>query len=120
MTNTGSMNRHLIQDVVVYAFAGICFIGAFTRLTHGKFLPAFYEYQIDHAPDDGSIQAKAIPLMDILIGLGTLWRPTKLLALILGTFFVAIGAYFQFSSGKQYFLDMSHLALGLQAIRYTV
>ena len=120
MANTGSMNRHLMQDVVVYTFAGICFIGAFSRLAHGKFLPRFYEYQIDHAPDDESIQAKVIPFVDMLIGLGILWRPTKLLALILGTFFVAMGAYLQFSSGKQYFMDMSHLALGLQAIRYTV
>ena len=117
MANT---NRHWLQDLSVVVFASICFVGAASRLTHGQIFPRFYEYQIDHAPDDGSTQATLIPLMDIVIGLGVFWRPTRLLALALGTFFIGMGAYLQFSSGKEYFLDMSHLGLGLQAIRYNL
>lgn len=35
----------------------VAYLGAFSRLTHGRYMPAFYAYQLDHAPDDASTEA---------------------------------------------------------------
>ncbi|ROW06640.1 hypothetical protein VPNG_06729 [Cytospora leucostoma] len=43
----------------------VTLLGGFSRLTHGRYTPAFYAYQIDRAPDDASM--RFLPYLDFTL-----------------------------------------------------
>ena len=45
----------------------LCLTGAFSRLTHGAYTPAFHAYQTARQPDDGSATALIVPLVDLTL-----------------------------------------------------
>lgn len=45
----------------------LLFTGAFSRLTHGAYTPAFHAYQTARQPDDGSTAAQLVPLGDLTL-----------------------------------------------------
>ncbi|KAK3345992.1 hypothetical protein B0T25DRAFT_583270 [Lasiosphaeria hispida] len=44
----------------------LIYLGAFNRLTSGRFTPAYYRYQLDRAPNEGA--ARFIPVGDLALG----------------------------------------------------
>lgn len=65
----------------------ITLLGAFTRLTHGRYTPWFYAYQLDRAPDNAS--TRLIPYVDLVIAAMLVYQPTRGIA-------AALFALFQF------------------------
>lgn len=43
----------------------VTLLGGFSRLTHGRYTPAFYAYQVDRAPDDAS--TRLLPYLDFAL-----------------------------------------------------
>lgn len=60
----------------------ICFtlttLGGFSRLTHGRYTPAYYAYQLDRAPDDES--TRVIPYVDLTLAAFLAYKPTRAVA----------------------------------------
>ncbi|KAM7195554.1 hypothetical protein V8F20_007450 [Naviculisporaceae sp. PSN 640] len=88
------------MDIPALATAGLTFLGAFTRFTHGQYTPAFYRYQLDHAPDNES--TRYIPIMDTIVGALVLLPKTRVIGTLLSTFFLGIGLFLQAQKGGKY------------------
>lgn len=61
----------------------VTLLGGFTRLTHGRYTPAFYAYQLDRAPDSAS--ARIIPYVDLTLSVLLVLPGTRSLAAMLCT-----------------------------------
>ncbi|KAE8556400.1 hypothetical protein EYB25_001101 [Talaromyces marneffei] len=58
-----------------YTLVSIVYLGAFSRFTHGRYTPAFYRYQLDRAPDNGS--TRIIPVFDSIFATLVLFPKTR-------------------------------------------
>lgn len=58
-----------------YALAGVIYYGGFSRFTHGQYTPAFYQYQLERAPNNAD--TRFIPFVDMIIGTLLLFSPTR-------------------------------------------
>ena len=103
----------MAYSIFAYALASVCFYGAFSRFTHGRFTPQWYAFQEHHAPDDGSFTAMITPVMDVVVGSGLLWPSTRPLAACAATLFLALGLAVQINAGKEYVADVALLGLGV-------
>ena len=74
------------------------YLGAFSRLTHGRYTPSFYTYQLDRAPDDPS--TRVIPYVDAALGTLLLFSKTRALAAGVCVLFQGIGVVMRVQSGK--------------------
>lgn len=92
---------HLIRGIPRFYLIGLTYLGAFSRFTHGRYTPAFYEYQIAHAPDDES--TRLIPVVDATLGTLLLLFGGRMqtLASLLCALFQAIGIVGQLRKGNQ-------------------
>jgi hypothetical protein len=72
-----------------------------------------YDFQIDHAPDDGSTASQITPILDWVLALLLIPRSTRLPSTTIATTFFIIGLTMQFSAGKGYGWDVALVALGL-------
>jgi len=95
-----------MKELPRLALVGLCYLGAFSRFTHGRYTPAFYQYQIDHAPDDES--TRLIPFVDATLGTLILllggW--TRTVAILVCVFFQGIGIVQQLKRGRQAKFDV--------------
>jgi hypothetical protein len=76
----------------------ITFFGAFSRFTHGQYTPRFYAYQVDRAPDDGSMWM--VPYMDVAVASMLLFSRTRTFALFLCVLFQGMGLAMRFQQEK--------------------
>ncbi|OIW25573.1 hypothetical protein CONLIGDRAFT_498408 [Coniochaeta ligniaria NRRL 30616] len=90
-----------IKEIPRLYVTGLCYLGAFSRFTHGRYTPAFYQYQIDHAPDDES--TRLIPFVDATMGTLVLFSSgwTRTVAVLLCGIFQGIGIVHQLKKGRQ-------------------
>lgn len=88
-----------------------CYLGAFSRFTHGRYTPSFYAYQIQHAPDDES--TRYIPVIDTTIGTLLLigGSRTRTVAAVLCALFQSIGVVQQLGKGRR--VRLGWLSLGM-------
>lgn len=56
----------MIENLLSVGLQAVLYLGAFSRFTHGQYTPAFYQYQLERAPDNES--TKFIPFFDVLLG----------------------------------------------------
>ncbi|KAB5527969.1 hypothetical protein GE09DRAFT_1064676 [Coniochaeta sp. 2T2.1] len=89
----------------------LCYLGAFSRFTHGRYTPTFYAYQIQHAQDDESTQY--IPVIDTALGTLLLLGGgrTRAVAALLCTLFQTIGVVQQLGKGRR--VRLGWLSLGM-------
>jgi hypothetical protein len=59
----------------------VTLLGGFTRLTHGRYTPGFYAYQLDRAPDNAS--TRIIPYVDFTVAALLVFPSTRGLAAML-------------------------------------
>jgi hypothetical protein len=57
-------NTKMFEKVALVFSIGITLLGAFSRLTHGQYTPAFHRYQVERAPNDAS--TRYIPILDLV------------------------------------------------------
>lgn len=100
----------------MFCLAAIVLTGAFSRFTHGKYTPRFYQYQEYHKEDDGSTGAQIVPIMDTILGSMLLWRRTRRVSAIIITCFFVIGLIIQLRAGKHYLIDLATIVIGLLAV----
>ena len=96
--------------------AGIGYTGAFSRFTHGRYTPRWYQYQEYHQVDDGGTTARAVPILDVILASLVLWRPTRLVATILIDLIFIMGTVMQVRAGKRFELDMMTVAIASMAV----
>ncbi|KAH8904159.1 hypothetical protein BR93DRAFT_971227 [Coniochaeta sp. PMI_546] len=90
-----------IREIPRLYLVALCYLGGFSRFTHGRYTPAFYRYQIDHAPDDES--TRLIPFVDVTLGTLVLFLggwPRTVAVLLCGVF-QGIGIVQQLRKGRQ-------------------
>lgn len=87
-------------DLPALGIAALTFLGAFSRFTHGRYTPSFYQYQIDNAPDDES--TRYIPVIDTLVGSALLLPQTRAIAAVVATLFQTIGVVLQVQKKGKY------------------
>ncbi len=84
--------------VATYTVVAIVYLGAFSRLTHGVYTPAFYDYQLDRAPDNAS--TRLIPYVDAALATLALVRATRSYALFFCLAFQVMGLGLRLREGK--------------------
>ncbi|KIK50275.1 hypothetical protein GYMLUDRAFT_51322 [Collybiopsis luxurians FD-317 M1] len=102
--------RSSISNLSTYALACICFLGAFTRFTHGKYTPTFYAFQ------RGTAIARVTPIVDTIIGCMLLMPRFRFSATLLLTFFFTLGLVMQIRAGKEYIADVGLVGIALSAM----
>ena len=84
---------------------GITYLGAFSRITHGQYTPAFHRYQVDRAPDDAS--TRFIPLIDFIIATLLIIPATRTVAALLFTAFQGFGVALRVKQQKPLMTDIA-------------
>lgn len=95
----------MIEVAALSFLTGITYIGAFSRFTHGRYIPAFYRYQIERAPDDESM--RYIPFIDVSLATLLIFPKTRTLSALLCTFFQSIGVGMRIKDGKSPMTDIA-------------
>lgn len=109
MANQG--NREALGYLPLSLTTTFVLSGAFSRFTHGKYIPQYYAYQEYHRPDDGGIEAQIIPLVDTALGMMLLLRRTRFLAAVVVDIFMILGLVVQVSAGKGFGGDIIMVAI---------
>lgn len=99
----------MLKQLSKYGLMALTYLGAFSRLTHGRYTPCFYQYQLERAPDDSSL----IPLMDLTLGTLLAFEKTRAAAAGLCTVFQTIGVVLQLKKGGQAWTDSAGASLAL-------
>ena len=89
----------------------ITLLGGFSRLTHGKYTPAFYAYQLDRAPDNGS--TKIIPYMDFAVAALLAFSNTRAVGAMLCAVFQFIGVVMRIREDKNAASDLALCLCGV-------
>ena len=90
------------------------YLGAFSRLTHGRYTPSFYAYQLDRAPDDSS--TRIIPYVDVLLGTLLFFHRTRAIAAGVCVLMQGIGVVLRVREGKDFRKDVGLCAVALGAL----
>lgn len=106
------------KDVPALATASLTFLGAFSRFTHGRYTPSFYQYQIDHAPDDKS--TRYMPVLDCLVGTLLLLPQTRAFGALVAAFFLGVGVILQIQKkGIHVLYGIATFGMALAALRFS-
>ncbi|OAA59774.1 hypothetical protein SPI_05972 [Niveomyces insectorum RCEF 264] len=95
----------MLGDLALAATVGVTYLGAFGRLTRGRYTPAFYAYQLDRAPDDAS--TRFVPYVDATLGTLLLFATTRPAAAFLCACFQGIGIVLRVRDGKSAAPDLA-------------
>lgn len=82
-------------------------VGGFTRLTHGRYTPRFYAYQLDRAPDNASTWL--IPYVDLTMAAMLIYHPTRSVAAMLCSLFQFYGLVMRVKEDKDTATDLACL-----------
>lgn len=91
-------------------------LGASSRFTNGKYTPQYYAYQEYHRPDDGSTEARIIPLVDTVLGFMLSMRRTRFIAAIIVNLFMILGLVVQILAGKTLSGDIAMVVVSAGAV----
>lgn len=93
------------STAALYGLVGITYLGAFSRLTHGRHTPVFYAYQIGRAPDDAS--TRLIPVADLVLATTMLAFPgtPRFAAAAAGAALQVVGIVARVRAGKNPTVD---------------
>ncbi|KAE8152258.1 hypothetical protein BDV25DRAFT_138073 [Aspergillus avenaceus] len=107
-----------LANLPVYALSSVVLLGAFSRITHGRYTPGWYAFQEYHAPDDGSLVATITPFIDALVGLSLLSgrRALRLAAAAVSLIFFLMGLAMQVMAGKEYKGDVALIGIAALAV----
>ncbi|KAJ4424896.1 hypothetical protein N0V82_000399 [Gnomoniopsis sp. IMI 355080] len=75
-----------IGSLALVIMVTLLLYGSFSRLTHGRYTPTFYDYQLDRAPDNAS--TRLIPFGDLVFAAGLMYPPTRAVAASLCALFM--------------------------------
>lgn len=89
-----------LKDIPALAVAGLTFLGAFSRFTHGRYTPSVYRYQIDQAPDDAS--TRFVPIVDTIVTTLILLPQTRAVGVLVAALFLAIAVVLQVQKRGKY------------------
>ncbi|SPN98397.1 uncharacterized protein DNG_01442 [Cephalotrichum gorgonifer] len=91
--------------------AAVCatYIGAFSRLTHGRYTPSYYAYQVERAPDDAS--NRFIPFVDLTLGTLLVIERTRTAAAAVCVFLQTFGIIMRAREGKSVVADLCMYAV---------
>ena len=84
---------------------------SFSRLTHGVYTPQMHAYQVDRHPDDNSLTAQIIPLVDLLFAILVAFPRTRVVGAAAATCVMAVGVMARRMEGKEFVVD-AVVALG--------
>lgn len=101
-----------------FTVVAIIYLGAFSRLTHGAYTPAFYEYQLDRAPDNES--TRLVPYVDAALATLALVRATRSYALFFCVAFQVMGLGLRLREGKDVTADFTLTLATLVALATSV
>lgn len=90
------------------------YLGAFSRLTHGRYTPSFYAYQLDRAPDNAS--TRVIPYVDALLGTLLLFPRTRAVAAAVCVFMQGVGVGMRVREGRDVGKDVGLCLVALGAL----
>ncbi|KAJ7022094.1 hypothetical protein C8F04DRAFT_245451 [Mycena alexandri] len=110
------MHNLIRRNFSLLVLAGVSFIGAFSRLTSGRYTPQWYAYQLERAPNTRGTWF--IPAMDILLGL-LFPRRTRTPAVMAITVFFGLGLGLRVVAGKDFTGDAALLVLALLTLSTT-
>lgn len=102
-----------IHMLFIHAVAFINYLGAFSRLTSGRYTPGFYSYQLDRAPNDDS--TRLVPVVDITLATLTLIPGTRIYGLLGSVLLYYVGIFVRLMAHKDATKDIALGALGLLA-----
>lgn len=102
-----------VNRLSLLALSSIVVLGAFSRLTRGRYTPSFYAYQTDRAPDENA--ARMIPFVDLTLGSLLLLAKTRGWAALVGSIMQAIGILHRLQDDKSVGLDAALLTIALLA-----
>jgi hypothetical protein len=107
-----------LVNIPTYLLASIALLGAFSRFTHGTYTPQWYAFQEYHMKDDGSLNAKIVPTIDLIFGLTLLFggRNARLLVASLSLGFFIMGTVGQVTNGKDYMADLALVGTAFIAV----
>ncbi|KAJ6788212.1 hypothetical protein PWT90_02177 [Aphanocladium album] len=100
--------------VATHTVIAIIYLGAFSRFTHGVYTPAFYEYQLDRAPDNESTWM--IPYVDTALATLALVRATRSYALFFCVAAQVMGLGLRLREGKEPGADAALLLATVAAL----
>lgn len=88
-----------------FALTAIVYLGAFSRFTHGRYTPSFYQYQLDRAPDNAS--TRLIPVADVTLGTLLFFPQTRKWAALLSAVGQGFGILKRLKEGKDVVPDLA-------------
>jgi len=88
----------MLGNFALLTLVGVTYLGALSRFTKGRYTPAFYQYQVDRAPDRDS--AKIIPYIDVALGTLLLFHGTRTFSSLCCTIFQGIGVILRWRAEK--------------------
>lgn len=106
----------LPRNTFILCTVAIALVGSFSRFTHGRYIPRFYAYQEYHQVDDGSLVAKIVPVLDLILAVMALWRRTRIFAIVIIDLFMIMGLFIQINAGKRFELDLITVILASLAV----
>lgn len=104
----------MLSQLPKLSLISLVYLGAFSRLTHGRYTPGFYQYQLERAPDDSS--TRLVPIMDIFLGTLLLFDRTRVAAAGLCAAFQMAGVVLQVKKGGQAWTDAGGVVLSLLVV----
>ncbi|KAJ7742872.1 hypothetical protein B0H16DRAFT_1890175 [Mycena metata] len=110
-----NFNRKTFNLPLTLVLAGVSFMGAFSRLTSGRYTPQWYAYQLERAPNTSGTWF--IPVMDTLLGFLLLPRRTRTPAVMAIAAFFGLGLGLRVAAGKSFTGDAALLGLALVTLR---
>ncbi|KAK0724248.1 hypothetical protein B0H67DRAFT_480248 [Lasiosphaeris hirsuta] len=93
----------MLQRAALVALIEAMYLGAFSRLTSGRYTPNFYRYQLDRAPNAGA--ARLIPLGDLTLGTLLYFPRTRRVGALLCAGFQGLGIVMRLREGKEVWGD---------------
>jgi len=99
----------MMNQLPKYSLIALTYLGAFSRLTHGRYTPRFYQYQLERAPDDNPL----IPIMDLTLGTLLAIEKTRVVAAGLCVVFQTLGVVLQLRKRGQAWTDAMGVLLAL-------
>ncbi|KAF3761359.1 hypothetical protein M406DRAFT_323833 [Cryphonectria parasitica EP155] len=93
---------------------GTHLVGGFTRLTHGRYTPSFYAYQLDRAPNDAS--PWFVPYIDLVFCAMMVAGPgTRMLGLSLSALTQFFGIFKRVREDKEAAVDLALVCCAIVA-----
>ncbi|KAJ2970084.1 hypothetical protein NQ176_g8353 [Zarea fungicola] len=103
-----------LGGVATHVVIAIIYLGAFSRFTHGAYTPAFYQYQLDRAPDVES--TRLVPYIDTALATLALFKTTRPYSFLFCVAFQVMGLGLRLKEAKDVTPDVTLLLATVVAL----